>query len=283
MPLPNLQRPLNEGVEANQRRGILRELERQQERRRTMPRCCAGDACRHPDVPFLAVTHYCLTCPEGDHRNRGHGPCLVAVRLDGGKLLRLDNSNESGFVKEEHLTDLGREKWDNEMNGVCLACWDRLAEDETQPARDGDPGEPPRDLVLELLDIYSTRSEAVAEDSIMRHLRQFYRSRAYFENKIRRTCVIGARGGGGRGGGGGSGLLNSIRTADQREGVRQDAIPTKDFTTVRYKQLRWRRQKNLVNGEITPYKVEDDAIPALCPVRAALRIYQLIVASTDKR
>ena len=57
-----------------------------------------------------------------------------------------------------------------------------------------------------------------------------------------------------------------------------------DFTTVRYKQLRWRRQKNLVNGEITPYKVEDDAIPpALCPVRAALRIYQLIVASTDKR
>ena len=79
VPLPNLQRPLNEGVEANQRRGILRELERQQERRRTMPRCCAGDACRHPDVPFLAVAHYCLTCPEGDHRNRGHGPCLVAT------------------------------------------------------------------------------------------------------------------------------------------------------------------------------------------------------------
>ena len=42
--------------------------------------------------------------------------CLVAVRLDGGKLLRLDN--ESGFVKEEHLTDLGRGKWGNEMNGV---------------------------------------------------------------------------------------------------------------------------------------------------------------------
>ena len=239
-----------------------------------MPRCCAGDASRLPDPPFVGFDHYRLTCPESDDRNRGHAPCLVAVRLDGGKLLRLDN--ESGFVKEEHLTDLGREKWDNEMNGVCLACWDRLAEDETQPARDGDPGEPPRDLVLELLDIYSTRSEAVAEDSIMRHLRQFYRSRAYFENKIRRTCVIGARGGGGRGGGGGSGLLNSIRTADQREGVRQDAIPTN-------KQLRWRRQKNLANGEITPYKVEDDAIPALCPVRAALRIYQLIVASTDKR
>ena len=253
-----------------------------------MPRCCAGDACRHPDVPFLAVTHYCLTCPEGDHRNRGHGPCLVAVRLDGGKLLRLDNANESGFVKEEHLTDLGREKWDNEMNGVCLACWDRLAE-ETQPARDGDPGEPPRDLVLELLDIYSTRSEAVAEDSIMRHLRQFYReeegsdprSRAYFENKIRRTCVIGARGGGGPRTE--ASVASDFSSSDKHNRPIYEATATKDFTTVRYQQLRWRRQKNLVNGEITPYKVEDDAIPALCPVRAALRIYQLVVASTDKR
>ena len=114
--------------------------------------------------------------------------CLVAVRLDGGKLLRLDN--ESGFVKEEHLTDLGRGKWGNEMNGVCLACWDRLAE-ETQPARDGYPGEPPEELVLELLNEYSTRSE----DSIMGHLRLHYgeeegddqRSRAYFENNIRRV------------------------------------------------------------------------------------------------
>jgi len=78
-------------------------------------------------------------------------------------------------------------------------------------------------------------------------------------------------------------VASDFSSSDKHNRPIYEATATKDFTTVRYQQLRWRRQKNLVNGEITPYKVEDDAIPALCPVRAALRIYQLVAASTDKR
>ena len=201
-----------------------------------MPRCCAGDACRHPGIPYMTFAHYCLACPESDNGNRGHGPCLIAVRLlDAGKLFRVDNVGNS-FVMEEHLTEVGRTKHDNEANGICHTCWAKLSE-EPQPIR-----EPTQNMVVDLMSMYSTKTEAVATPAIMRHLRLFFeeeegndsKSQAYFENKIRQTCVTGAtggrRGGGSRGReGGGSGLMDDIATADRREGVRREvaALPVR--------------------------------------------------------
>ncbi|EJK62847.1 hypothetical protein THAOC_16529, partial [Thalassiosira oceanica] len=203
-----------------------------------MPRCCAGSACGHPEIPFMIQAHYCVTCPESDDQNRGHGPCLIALRLDAAarKLFRLDNDG-NGFIKEQHLTESGRRRHGSETNGVCLDCWAKLAEDDEQPLRGGEDSDPPDDIIRPLLNMYSTRSESDATQGIMTQLRDYYdeqegndpRSQAFFE-KIRQTCVDGARGigapgtGGGRRGGG-SGLLGNIRAADRREGVGQPLAP----------------------------------------------------------
>jgi len=68
---------------------------------------------------------------------------MIALRRDAaaGKFFRLDNDGNS-FIKEEHLTEVGREKYASEMNGVCLDCWANLAEDDEQPSDETD--EPPQ-------------------------------------------------------------------------------------------------------------------------------------------
>ena len=92
----------------------------------------------------MTQAHYCVTCPVSDNQNRGHGPCLIALRLDAaaGKLFRLDNDG-NGFIKEHHLTEFGRQRHGSEMNGVCLDCWAKLAEDDEQPLRGGEDSDPP--------------------------------------------------------------------------------------------------------------------------------------------